>query len=149
MKKHMNFVIVFIVITGSFIMNEALATDAALEETMTEYFSALKEGNIHTLSLLLSDDLSQRRGELLKNPRYSEFLKKYYEGAQFKVIRFNPLAGNRMDVEIKVVSNGQTSFNTITFVGKKGGNWKLLKGKKSYSEKEKKSYSEMDLMPQR
>ena len=148
MKKHMNFVIVFIVITGSFIMNEALAIDPALGTTLNHYFTALKEGDIHTLSLLLSDDLSQRRGELIENPRYSGFLKKYYEGAQFKVIRFNPLAGNCMAVDIEVVSYGQTSFDTITFV-EKGGKWKLLKEKKSYSEKEKKSYSEMDLMPQR
>jgi len=56
---------------------------------------------------------------------------------------------------IEVVSYGQTSFDTITFV-EKGSKWKLLKEKKSYSEKEKKvtvkkkkSYSEMDLMPQR
>ena len=148
MKKHMNFVIVFIVITGSFIMNEALAINVSLDATLQEYFSALKEGDVHTLSLLLSDDLSQRRDKLLKNPRYSGFLKKYYEGAQFKVIRFNPLAGNCMAVDIEVVSYGQTSFDTITFV-EKGGKWKLLKEKKSYSEKEKKSYSEMDLMPQR
>lgn len=137
MKKHMNFVIVFIVITGIFIMNEALAIDASLDATLNQYFTALKEGNIRTLSLLLSDELSQRRGPLLKNPRYSEFLKKHYEGAQFKVIRFNPLDGNCMAVDIEVVSYGQTSFDTITFV-EKGSKWKLLKEKKSYSEIEKK-----------
>ena len=138
MKKHMNFVIVFIVITGIFITHEALAIDASLDATLNQYFTALKEGNIRTLSLLLSDELSQRRGRLLKNPRYSGFLKKHYEGAQFKVIRFNPLDGNCMAVDIEVVSYGQTSFDTITFV-EKGSKWKLLK--------EKKSYSEIDLIP--
>ncbi|MBW2647953.1 MAG: hypothetical protein JRE23_17620 [Deltaproteobacteria bacterium] len=48
-------------------MNEALATDTALNTALEQYFSALKEGDVHTLSLLLSDDLSQRRGKLIEN----------------------------------------------------------------------------------
>jgi hypothetical protein len=131
MKKFVTVLITVLAISGIFGVNDAFSQTGEVDRVLIQYFHALRTGNLQTLSALLSDELLQRRGKSLANPRYSEFLKNLYGHAIFKVIHTTQLNSNQVSVDIEVTAENQTQIKeTITFIKEQGG-WKLQKDRKN------------------
>jgi hypothetical protein len=86
MKKYkIGFVCILCSLFFSFIIFPAEA--AGPNEIVTEYFQALKEGNVKLVKHLISGNLYNKRRVLLEeNPTYGSFLKKIYMGSHIQIM---------------------------------------------------------------
>ena len=131
MKKSRNILMLLLVSVGAlFLSDTSFAIDSNLQTTVGQYLNALKDGDVQSIMRILTEEQYQRREKLLKNPRYSRFLKKYYKDCEFRIEDIRPLSENRVEVDIEIYSGEQmSSATTLTF---KIHNevWKLVHDKK-------------------
>ena len=124
----MNKTIVYILL-AVFLVSFSSITAHALEpnETVLSYFQALKNGDIETVKGLITGEMYNKRKVLLEqNENYSEFLKKVYQEAEFRINETNEIDNDVLvNVEVNTL-NGKTEFNLLL---KKDmdGNWKIFK----------------------
>lgn len=90
---------------------------------LAPFFNALKSGNLPVIKEVISGELSQEKRILLeKNKGYSNFLKKYYRGAEFKIVNTEELDGKlAVDVEV-LFPDGSTNTTTIFLSNVVSGN---------------------------
>jgi hypothetical protein len=131
MTKHLIVVISVLIFFGVLGANNALPSTSELDNVLTQYFEALRTGDLQMLRFLLSDELLERRSKMLSNPRYSEFLKSIYGHAKFTIIDATQIDDNQISFDIEVTSDTQTQIKgTIIFIQEKG-EWKLQKERKN------------------
>ena len=92
MKKVIIFILIFVFFLNIFspLHAEKMPIDDPLysdiTNTVLSYFTALKNGDINTIKSYIALDTYKKNKALLEqNEKYPEFLKKYYQGAEFKV----------------------------------------------------------------
>ena len=102
------------------------------EETVRKYFHAIQEGNVHSVKEFLGESLYKKKKELLNdNSEYGEFLKKYYDGAEF-VIESSSSGGEpggQSSRKVKVTvefPGGNTSAITLITERDSSGSWKII-----------------------
>ena len=131
MKNSRNFLMLLFISVGAlFLSDTSLAIDSNLQITVGQYLNALKDGDVQSIMQILSEEQYQRREKLLKNPRYSKFLKKYYKDCEFRIGDIRPLSGNRVGVDIEIFSGEQMSSATTLTFKIRNGEWKLVHDKK-------------------
>ena len=124
----MNKTIVYILLAVFLVSFSSIAANA-LEpnDTVLSYFQALKNGDIETIKDLITGEMYEKRKVLLEqNENYSEFLKKVYQEAEFRINETNETDNDVLvNVEVNTL-NGKTEFNLLL---KKDmdGNWKIFK----------------------
>jgi hypothetical protein len=95
-------------------------------DTLLHYFQALKNGDIETINNLISGEMYNSNKVLLEqNENYPEYLKKAYQGADFK-IKKTSIQDDSAVVTIDV--NFPDRHNEFGFFLKKddSGNWKIF-----------------------
>ena len=131
MKKSRNILMLLLVSVGAlFLSDTSFAIDSNLQITVGQYLNALKDGDVQSIMQVLSEEQYQRREKLLKNPRYSRFLKKHYKDCELRIGDIRPLSENRVEVDIKIFSGEQMSSATTLTFKIQDGEWKLVHDKK-------------------
>lgn len=124
----MNKTILYILL-AVFLVSFSSITAHALEpnETVLSYFQALKNGDIETVKSLITGEMYNKRKVLLEqNENYSEFLKKVYQGAEFRINKTTEI-DNDVLVNVEVDSpNGKKDLNLLLKKDMEG-NWKIFK----------------------
>ena len=124
----MNKTILYILL-AVFLVSFSSITAHALEpnETVLSYFQALKNGDIETIKDLITGEMYEKRKVLLEqNENYSEFLKKVYQGAEFRINKTTEI-DNDVLVNVEVDSpNGKKDLNLLLKKDMEG-NWKIFK----------------------
>jgi len=74
-------------------INDPLYNDIA--NTVMSYFTALKDGDINTIKMYISLAIYNKHKALLEqNEKYTEFLRNYYQGAEFEVEKVEKIDDN-------------------------------------------------------
>ena len=96
-------------------------------DTVLNYFQALKHGDVETIKDSITEEMYKRRRVLLEqNSNYPEYLKKVYQGAEFKIKETN-VENNDALVNVEVnFQNKKTNFTLFLWKNAKG-NWKIFK----------------------
>lgn len=86
-------------------INDPLYSD--ITNTVLSYFTALKDGDINTIKVYISLDIYKKNKALLEqNEKYPEFLRNYYQGAEFEVAKVEKIDDNIIvTVVIKLAKN--------------------------------------------
>lgn len=123
MKKK---VLYLIVIFFSFNLSHAVAA-AGPSDTVIGYFEALKNGDTETIKNYIAGKFYKKNKALLEeNTKYPEFLRNYYEGAEFEVID-SVNVGKDVIVEIQIYfSNGSTSVKKLRLKNYGDNTWKIV-----------------------
>jgi hypothetical protein len=81
------------------------------QSVLLPFFEALKNGDLHTVSQYLSTDMYNEYKKLLKeNKQYSKFLRNYYRGAKFSMLKALNV-GDEFEVDIIIeFPNGSQSI---------------------------------------
>lgn len=105
-------------------------------ETLNPCFEALKNGDVSSIKLHISEGMYERYKVLLeKNKDYPEFLRNYYRGVDFWVEKVE-LIGHDISVSAIIKFPDNESFNSKFLLRKKmddlypaviGGRWKIVK----------------------
>ena len=120
---------IFCILIAAFIISFGVTKANALEpdDTVLKFLQALKNGNIEMIKNSISGEFLNKRKVLLEqNENYSEFLKKVYQEAEFRINETTEI-DNDVLVNVEVNSpNGKTELNLLL---KKDleGNWKIFK----------------------
>ena len=101
-------------------------------ETVLPYCMALRDGDVSLMKQYLSGDMYEKNRVLLEqNKEYPEFLRKYYQGAQFQVVKAEEIDNNILvNVEIEY-PDGRLNFGKLR-LGKdnqdiyENGSWKII-----------------------
>ena len=101
-------------------------------ETVLPYCMALRDGDVSLMKQYLSGDMYEKNRVLLEqNKEYPEFLRKYYQGAQFQVVKAEEIDNNILvNVEIEY-PDGRLNFGKLR-LGKdnqdiyENGSWKIM-----------------------
>ena len=106
-------------------------------ETLYPYFAALKDGDVSSIKLHMSEGMYERYKVLLeKNKDYPGFLRNYYDGAEFWVKKVE-LSGQEVSVAVSIQFPDNKSLNSSNkFLLRKkmnelnpdviGGRWKIV-----------------------
>jgi hypothetical protein len=69
--------------------------NSIVNETVLPYCKALRDGDVSSIKQYLSEDMYEKNRVLLEqNTEYPEFLRKYYQGARFKVVKAEEVDDN-------------------------------------------------------
>ena len=83
--------------------------DPEAASVMDSYFLALAYGDTVTLETLLGGDLLSKRRMLLDNPAYSDNLRNTYQGAEFKILKYENISPDSITVEVLIsFAQGET-----------------------------------------
>ena len=115
---------------------EILAGDAlysaTVNETVMPFCLALKAGDVNSIKQYLSKDMYQKNRTLLEqNKEYPEFLRTYYQGARFQVVKAEETENNILvNVEIEY-PNGRRNFGKLRLEKDNqdvygSGSWKIM-----------------------
>ena len=75
------------------LINDPLYSD--ITNTVLSYFTALKNGDINTIKVYISLAIYNKNKALLEqNEKYPEFLRNYYQGAEFAVEKVEKIDDN-------------------------------------------------------
>ena len=121
--KYVCFLIPFI----SFWAHSILTVEAAEPAMVVEqYILALKNGKIEAVKYLLSDKFYKKRKVLLENnPNYSEFLRKFYEDSEFRIMK-TVQKNEQVYVDIEQTrKDGSSNMITLILHEDKPGDWKI------------------------
>lgn len=100
MKKLFVFILIFFFFN---IFNPLHAEEMTIKDplysditnTILSYFTALKDGDINTIKVYISLDIYNKNKALLEqNEKYPEFLRNYYQGAEFEVGKVEKIDDN-------------------------------------------------------
>jgi hypothetical protein len=105
-------------------------------ETLYPCFKALKNGDVSSIKLHISEGMYERYKVLLeKNKDYPEFLRNYYRGVDFGVEKVE-LSGQEVSVAVSIQFPDNESLNSKFLLRKRmnelnsdetGGRWKIVK----------------------
>lgn len=118
---------IFIGILMIVTLNTVYADQLNPHQTVERFLQSLKHGDVHTIGKLIDGDYyQQNKQQIDNNPAYSDFLKRYYQNSEFRIIG---TVWDKASVFIRVEKsdNGNvTSFSTFRL--KKDGNkiWKIM-----------------------
>lgn len=104
-----------------------IAAEAATpKETVVAYFKALKRGDTEEIKNLLAYNYYRKKSVLLdNNPNYSEFLKKYHHGMEFRILGLVQNS-DRAYVEVEqILQDGTIKIVTMILNQAKSGDWKI------------------------
>lgn len=103
-----------------------------IRNSLKHFFSVLKSGNVIAIESAIGGDVLEETNVLLRdNKEYGNFLRKYYQGAEFYIEKIIQAPGGVV-VDVNVVfSNTDTQqynfFLTKEHVDKRGtGKWKIV-----------------------
>lgn len=106
--------------------NSIAAEAATPTETVIAYFIALQNGDTEKIKNLLAYNYYRKKSVLLENnPNYSEFLKKYHKGMEFRILN---LVQNKAQAFVKVeqrLKDGTRKNTTLILKQAESGNWKI------------------------
>ena len=108
-------------------LNSAYADQLSPHQTVERFLQALKHGDIDTIGGLIDGDYyRQNKRQIDNNPTYSDFLKRYYQNSEFRIVG---TVWDKAGVFIRVErsDNGDiASFSTFRL--EKDGNkiWKIM-----------------------
>ena len=102
-------------------------------ETLHPYFEALKDGDVSSIKLHISEGMYERYKVLLeKNKDYPEFLRNYYNGAEFWVKKVE-LSGQEVSVAVSIQFPDNESLGSKLLLRMNdlnsdviGGRWKIV-----------------------
>lgn len=120
---------IFCILIAVFIISFGAINANALEpgDTVLRFLQSLKNGNIEMIKDSITGEfLSKRKVLLEQNENYSEFLKKVYQEAEFRINETTAI-DNDVLVNVEVNSpNGKTELNLFLKKDMEG-NWKIFK----------------------
>ena len=119
----MSVITIFLALWGFTTIN---AEAADPNEIVVVYFTALKEGDTGAIKNLLTDDYYLKKRVLLENNlNYSEFLRKYYNGMEFRILSsVQNSAQAHVDVE-QNLQDGTENLFTLTLNKDESEEWKI------------------------
>lgn len=126
MKKNvlaLSLIVIFFLF--SFNLFHVLAAEPS--DTVISYFEALKNGDTEIIKNYIAGEFYEKNKALLEeNTKYPEFLRNYYEGAEFR-IRNSFEAGNDEIVEIGInFPNGSESIKKLRLKRYNDTSWKIV-----------------------
>jgi hypothetical protein len=85
------------------------------EEVVTAYFQCLVEGDVVSLTSLISGNLLERKKQMLSNvDHYAAFLRNYYNDSQLLSIKMSRVENNKIQGILEVLKQGEViSFKLI------------------------------------
>ena len=117
------------ILLAIFIVSFGAIRANALEpnDTILRYFQALQQGDINTIKDSITGEIYKNNKVLLEqNEKYSEFLQKVYQGAEFRINKTTEI-DNDVLVNVEVnTPKGKTEFNLLLKKDMEG-NWKVFK----------------------
>ncbi len=79
------------------------AEDPIIDNTITPFFEALKNGDVKTIETYIDEPLySQIKVLLTKNQKYPEYLRKYYTDTYVDVTGIKDLTDKKKDVNVEI-----------------------------------------------
>jgi hypothetical protein len=113
-------IVVLIMSFGSFDANALEPNDIVLS-----YLQALKDGNIEAIKDSIAGELYKKRKVILEqNENYSEFLKKFYQDAEFQLTK-TTTKDDKVFISVDVDFSGRKSNFTFLLLKNTSGNWKI------------------------
>jgi hypothetical protein len=91
-----------------------------IESVLIDYANALMNGNTDAIKETLGRDLLDEKARLLNNPFYTAALKERYANAKFKVLDFNRIDENLVEVPITIELDEQEKIEVILVFAKEG-----------------------------
>lgn len=111
-------------------LNTVYADQLNPHQTIDRFLQALKHGDIDTIGKLIGGDYyQQNKQQIDSNPTYSDFLKRYYQHSEFRIIG---TVWDKASVFIRVEksNNGNvTSFSTFRLEKDSNNIWKIVNEK--------------------
>ena len=88
-----------------------------ITNTVLSYFTALKGGDINTIKKYISLDIYNKNKTLLEqNEKYREFLRNYYQGAEFEVEKVEKIDDNIVVTVLIKLAKSSPSFILLRLV---------------------------------
>lgn len=121
-------VLYLIMVLMPFSFNSLYGETAGPSDTVRGYFEALKNGDIGTMKQHIAGEYYEKYKALLeKNESYPEFLRNFYEGAEYEIVNSNKM-GNDVIMEVEIYfPNGSTSVNKLRVRNFNKDGWKIIK----------------------
>lgn len=111
-------------------LNTAYADQLNPHQTIERFLQALKQGDIETIGRLIDGDYyRQNKQQIDNNPTYSDFLQRYYQNSEFRIIG---TVWDKASVLIRVEKsdNGHiASFSTFRLEKDNNKIWKIMNEK--------------------
>lgn len=108
-------------------MNAVYADQSNPHQTVERFLQALKQGDIETIGKLIDGDYYRKnKKQIDNNPTYSDFLKRYYQNSEFRIVG---TVWNKASVFTRVEKsdNGNiTSFSTFRLEKDSNNIWKIM-----------------------
>ena len=124
MRKYILFIAFFLFCNFNFL--HAQVADPS--DTLIVYFKALKNGDVETIKKCIAGDYYKKYKVLLEeNQSYPEFLRNFYQGAEFDIV--NTTKGNNDDVIVQVqtyFADGSTAHNKLRLKNFNKDGWKIV-----------------------
>ena len=103
-----------------------------VNETVMPFCIALKAGDVSAIKQYLSEDMYKKNKVLLEqNKEYTEFLRNYYQGGEFRVVKAEEI-DNKIIVDVVIeFSSGEHRSGKLhllkdNHVVSEKGNWKIM-----------------------
>jgi hypothetical protein len=104
-----------------------------IRNSLQQYFSVLKSGDVSAIESAIGGDLLEEMKVLLrKNKEYGQFLRNYYQEAEFQLAKIVPVSGGII-ADVNVVFSNQDSQQYNFFLKKEqadksgDGGWKVIR----------------------
>jgi hypothetical protein len=101
------------------------ASEDQLIQNVDLYLYALKNGDIETLTDLMSSEELTRSKRRLKNQNYAKFLKEYYKDSIFIIEEIREISSSYFEYKIKIKSNQQIIAMPVFKFKLINGEWKM------------------------
>ena len=89
------------------------------------YLQALKQGDVEAIKDSIAGELYRKRKVLLEqNEYYSEFLKKFYQDAEFQITK-TTAEDDKVFISVDVDFSGRNTNFTLLLLKNNAGNWKI------------------------
>ena len=94
-------------------------------DIVLSYLQALKHGDIAAIKDSIAGKLYKKRKVLLEqNENYSEFLKKFYQDAEFQISK-TTAKDDKVFISVDVDFSGKKTNFTLLLLKNAAGNWKI------------------------
>lgn len=115
-----------LMVSGLLSAVDAVAVEG-VQNLMTSYFEALKNGNVKELAAMLADPLLESKKLLLeRNPAYPAHLKKYYKDAVLRVIDISQAETDTQTVTAEIIfPNDDRPLKSRFTIKYKETGWKI------------------------
>lgn len=104
-----------------------------IRNSLQQYFSVLKSGDVNAIESAIGGDLLEEMKVLLRNNKeYGQFLRNYYQEAEFQLAKIVPVSGGVV-ADVSVVFSNQDIQEYNFFLKKEqadksgDGGWKVIR----------------------